>query len=92
MPIEPGADAIKTEYTGDPETMVGVIEGCPTPCSPLAARRAAPKRKWWRLPSITIEGRARWINFGRNIPQADDPENVGARREVCTYLREEVSL
>ena len=39
-----GADAIKTAYTGDPETMRQVIEGCPVPVLVLGGVRSSDPR------------------------------------------------
>ena len=80
---ELGADAIKTEYTGDPETMVEVVEGCPVPVLTLGGARSDTEEAVVEAARGAIEGGARGIIFGRNVWQAGDPVRMSASlREV----------
>ena len=75
---ELGADAIKTEYTGDPETMAGVIEGCPVPVLTLGGAKGDSEEAVVEAARGAIEGGASGIIFGRNVWQAEDPAKMSA--------------
>lgn len=78
MAAELGADAIKTEYTGDPETMAGVIEGCPVPVLTLGGARGGSEDEVVENARGAVEAGARGIVFGRNVWQANDPVKMSA--------------
>ena len=75
---ELGADAIKTEYTGDPETMRVVVNECPVPVLTLGGARDASEEAVVEAARGAIEAGARGIIFGRNVWQADDPVRMSA--------------
>jgi fructose-bisphosphate aldolase, class I len=79
---EIGADAVKTEYTGDPATMAEVVEGCPVPVLTLGGARGG-EGAVVEAARGAIEGGAKGLIFGRNVWQADDPVRMTASlREV----------
>lgn len=78
MAAELGADAVKTEYTGDPETMREVVEGCPVPILTLGGAKGASEEAVMDAARGAIEGGARGIIFGRNVWQAEDPVRMSA--------------
>ncbi len=78
MAAELGADAVKTEYTGDPETMAEVAEGCPVPVLTLGGAKGASEEAVVEAARGAIEGGARGIIFGRNVWQAEDPAKMSA--------------
>jgi DhnA family fructose-bisphosphate aldolase class Ia len=83
MAAELGADAVKTEYTGDPETMAEVVESCPVPVLTLGGAKGASEEAVLEAARGAIEGGARGIIFGRNVWQADDPVRISySLREV----------
>jgi DhnA family fructose-bisphosphate aldolase class Ia len=83
MAAELGADAVKTEYTGDPGTMAEVIEGCPVPVLTLGGAKGTSEEAVVEAARGAIEGGAKGIIFGRNVWQADDPMRMSASlREV----------
>ena len=84
MATELGADVIKTEYTGDPETMAEVVEGCPAPVLTLGGAKGDSEEAVVEAARGAIEGGARGIIFGRNVWQAEDPV------KMSTALREAV--
>ncbi len=75
---ELGADAIKTEYTGDPGTMAQVVEGCPVPVLTLGGAKGDSEEAVVEAARGAIEGGAKGIIFGRNVWQADDPVKIPA--------------
>ena len=78
MAAELGADAIKTEYTGDPETMAEVVEGCPVPVLTLGGAKGGSEDEVVENARGAIQAGARGIIFGRNVWQADDPVRMSA--------------
>ncbi|MCA1717729.1 MAG: fructose-bisphosphate aldolase [Actinobacteria bacterium] len=80
---ELGADAIKTEYTGDPETMAAVVEECPVPVLTLGGAKGGSEEAVLENARGAIEAGARGLIFGRNVWQADEPAKMSASlREV----------
>ncbi len=79
---ELGADAIKTTYTGDPETMRQVVAGSPVPVLVLGGVRSSSPEAVLEATRGAIEGGARGVVYGRNVWQADDP------LVMCGLLRE----
>jgi DhnA family fructose-bisphosphate aldolase class Ia len=75
---ELGADAIKTEYTGDPETMAEVVEDCPVPVLTLGGAKGDSEEAVVEAARGAIEGGASGIIFGRNVWQAEDPAKMSA--------------
>jgi len=70
---ELGADAIKTTYTGDPETMRQVVEGCPVPVLVLGGVRSSSPDIVLEATRGALAAGARGVVYGRNVWQADDP-------------------
>ena len=75
---ELGADAVKTEYTGDPESMAGVVDACPVPVLTLGGAKGGSERDVIEAARGAIQGGARGLIFGRNVWQADDPVKMAA--------------
>ncbi|MCX6622723.1 MAG: hypothetical protein NTY38_16980 [Acidobacteria bacterium] len=72
MASELGADLIKTDYTGDPQSMRGVVERCPTPILLAGGPRQASDDGGLSLVRGAAEAGAAGVIFGRNVFQADD--------------------
>jgi DhnA family fructose-bisphosphate aldolase class Ia len=77
-----GADAIKTAYTGDPESMRQVIAGCPVPVLVLGGVRSTNPDEVLAATRGALDAGARGVVYGRNVWQADDPV------VMCGLLRE----
>jgi DhnA family fructose-bisphosphate aldolase class Ia len=83
MAAELGADAIKTEYTGDPETFAPIVEGCPVPVLTLGGPKVDSEEALVETTRGAMEAGAKGVVYGRNIWQADDPVRIsGAVREI----------
>lgn len=78
MAAELGADAVKTEYTGDPETMREVTDGCPVPVLTLGGAKGGSEEAVVEAARGAMEGGAKGIVFGRNVWQADDVARMSA--------------
>jgi fructose-bisphosphate aldolase, class I len=72
---ELGADAIKTDYSGDVASMRSVVEKCPLPILVLGgSRHGSDKQALDRVREVALAGAA-GIFFGRNVFQSD---HIGA--------------
>jgi DhnA family fructose-bisphosphate aldolase class Ia len=76
MAAELGADAIKTEYTGDPETMSPVVEGCPVPVLTLGGPRTESEDNLLESTRGAMTAGANGVVYGRNIWQSEDPLRI----------------
>lgn len=83
MAAELGADIVKTEYTGEPETMAEVIEGCPVPVLILGGAKTESEATLLETTREAVNVGARGVVYGRNIWQAEEPLRISASiREV----------
>jgi len=72
MATELGADAVKTDYAGDPTAMRSVVEGCPIPILVLGgSRQGSDEEALDVVRNATLAGAA-GVFFGRNVFQAAD--------------------
>lgn len=80
---ELGADAIKTAFTGDTETMRQVVAGCPVPVLVLGGVRSSSPDAVLDATRAALAAGAKGVVYGRNVWQADDPAFMcGLLREV----------
>lgn len=74
MATELGADAVKTDYAGDVDSMRSVIEGCPIPILVLGGNRQNSDREALEVVRKAVLAGASGVFFGRNVFQAEDME------------------
>jgi DhnA family fructose-bisphosphate aldolase class Ia len=72
MALELGADAIKTDYTGDAISMRSVVEDCPIPILVLGGSRQASDERALDVVQGAVMAGAAGVFFGRNVFQAPD--------------------
>jgi DhnA family fructose-bisphosphate aldolase class Ia len=72
MAVELGADAVKTDYTGDVASMREVVGGCPIPILVLGGNRMTRDEDALQVVRETVLSGARGVFFGRNVFQARD--------------------
>jgi DhnA family fructose-bisphosphate aldolase class Ia len=73
--VELGADAVKTDYSGDPSSMRAVVEGCHIPILVLGgSRQGSDEDALEVVRGVTLAGAAGVI-FGRNVFQAADMQS-----------------
>lgn len=83
MACEVGADLVKTDYAGSPESMRSVVEGCPTPILAAGGPRLASDEQVLDMISGVAAAGCAGVVFGRNIFQAPNvAEFVVRAREV----------
>jgi DhnA family fructose-bisphosphate aldolase class Ia len=75
MATELGADAIKTDYTGDPQSMRAIVEGCPIPILLLGGSRQGSDEEALDMVRDAAAAGAAGVFFGRNVFQAADMES-----------------
>ena len=72
MAAEIGADAVKTDYTGDPASMRSVVDSCPMPIFVLGGSRRKSDDEALAVAAGAAKAGAAGVFFGRNVFQADD--------------------
>ncbi|MEN6591771.1 MAG: 2-amino-3,7-dideoxy-D-threo-hept-6-ulosonate synthase [Methanobacterium sp.] len=73
---ELGADIIKTNYTGDPETFREVIDGCPVPLVIAGGPRVETDRELLEMVKNSVDVGGAGVAIGRNIFQAKSPRKT----------------
>jgi fructose-bisphosphate aldolase/2-amino-3,7-dideoxy-D-threo-hept-6-ulosonate synthase len=87
---ELGADVIKTNYTGDPDTFKEVVKGCPAPIVIAGGPKTNTDEEFLRMVKDAIDAGAVGVAIGRNIFQH---ENVrGITRAVSKIVHEGVEV
>ena len=72
---ELGADIVKTNWTGDPDSFKEVIEGCMAPVI-IAGGEKAGVKGILEITKQSIEVGGSGVAYGRNVFQAEDPTKV----------------
>lgn len=72
MAVELGADAIKTDYSGDPDSMRSVVDGCPIPILVLGGSRDGSDEDSLALVRGAVQAGAAGVFFGRNVFQSEN--------------------
>ena len=72
MAVELGADAIKTDYSGDSDSMRSVVEGCPIPILVLGGSRHGSDQEALALVRDAVQAGAAGVFFGRNVFQSEN--------------------
>ena len=73
---ELGADIIKTNYTGDPDSFREVTRGCPVPVVIAGGPKMGTTRKLLDMVKGSIDGGGSGVAIGRNIFQHETPEKM----------------
>lgn len=72
MAVELGADAVKTDYAGKPDSMRSVVERCPIPILVLGGSRHASDEQALAVVRGAVQAGAAGVFFGRNVFQAEN--------------------
>ena len=73
---ELGADIVKTNYTGDPESFRKVIEGCPVPVIIAGGPKIDSTGSLLEMVYNAVEAGCAGISIGRNIFQHENPTAI----------------
>jgi DhnA family fructose-bisphosphate aldolase class Ia len=79
MAAELGADAVKTEWTGNVESMRQVVDVCPVPTLVLGGAKSESPEALYEVTTQALVSGAKGVIYGRNIWQAEDPSAVAAQ-------------
>ncbi|MBY9008772.1 MAG: 2-amino-3,7-dideoxy-D-threo-hept-6-ulosonate synthase [Candidatus Lokiarchaeota archaeon] len=87
---ELGADIVKTNWTGDPDSFKEVVAGCMAPVI-IAGGEKASLRELLELTKQSIEVGGAGVAYGRNVFQAEDPTKVVKALYLIVHNNYEVS-
>ncbi|MFP4058358.1 MAG: 2-amino-3,7-dideoxy-D-threo-hept-6-ulosonate synthase [Candidatus Brocadiia bacterium] len=73
---ELGADVVKCNYTGSPETFQEVVEGCPKPVVIAGGEKMETDEQVLRMVDGALSAGAAGVSIGRNAFQHDDPQLI----------------
>lgn len=73
---EVGADAVKTYYTGDPESFKRVVDSCPIPILVLGGPPVADFTAFLKQVEDALKAGARGVIVGRNVWQHPTPRQA----------------
>ena len=82
---ELGADIIKTNYTGSPDTFRKVVERCYVPIVILGGPKINDTRKMLEAIKGALEVGGRGVAFGRNVWQHEKPEKMAKAIESIIH-------
>lgn len=86
---ELGADMIKTNYTGDPDSFKDVILSCPVPVIIAGGPKANTDAELLKMVEDALAAGAAGISIGRNVFQHSNPTDM--TRALCKVVHEGVS-
>lgn len=73
---ELGADIIKTNYTGDPESFRKVVEGCPVPVIIAGGPKVDSTRSLLEMVYNAVKAGCAGVSIGRNVFQHENPTAI----------------
>ena len=87
MAVELGADAVKTDYSGDVESMRSVVQGCPIPILVLGGSRQASDEDALGVVRGVVSAGAAGLFFGRNVFQSENMRSFLQQARAVLDLR-----
>ena len=87
---ELGADMIKTNYTGSPDTFKTVVEGCPVPVIIAGGPKVETDEELLTMVSDAISVGGKGVAIGRNVFQHDNPTKIV--RAIASIVHEKASV
>lgn len=85
LAAELGADAVKTQFTGDAESMKRVIAHCPVPLLLLGGPKTNSDAELVRTTTEALASGARGLVYGRNVWQSADPARTARRLHALVH-------
>ncbi|MEM3018547.1 MAG: 2-amino-3,7-dideoxy-D-threo-hept-6-ulosonate synthase [Candidatus Bathyarchaeia archaeon] len=73
---ELGADIIKTNYTGSPESFMSVVSSCPVPIVIAGGPKTESVRGFLTMVYEAVRSGAVGVSIGRNVFQHSNPESM----------------
>ncbi len=87
---ELGADLVKTNYTGDPDSFKRVTKGCPVPVVIAGGPIAETDQQVLEMVKGAMEGGAIGVSIGRNAFQHDTPNTIV--KAISAIVKEDASV
>jgi fructose-bisphosphate aldolase/2-amino-3,7-dideoxy-D-threo-hept-6-ulosonate synthase len=87
---ELGADIIKTNYTGDPDSFKEVTDGCPVPVVIAGGPKMDTDRDVLEMVKGAVEAGGAGTSIGRNIFQHENPTKMV--RAIARIVHENASV
>jgi len=85
---ELGADFVKTNYTGDPDSFAKVIEGCPAPVL-IAGGSKLNENEMFEAIEGAMKAGAKGLSIGRNVFQHKNPSLF--LKAACAIVHENIT-
>lgn len=87
---ELGADIVKTNYTGDPDTFKQVVDGCPVPVIIAGGPKADTTESLLKDVKDAVDVGASGVAIGRNTFQHENP--TAMVEALCSIVHEEATV
>ena len=87
---ELGADIVKTNYTGDPDTFKEVVDGCPVPVVIAGGPKVETEEDLFSMVKDAVSVGGAGVAMGRNIFQAKNPELM--TRAISEVVHNQISV
>jgi len=86
---ELGADIVKVNYTGSPESFREVVAGCPVPVVIAGGEKVETEAELFQMVAGALKAGAAGVSIGRNAFQHKDPQ--GMMRAISKMVHEGIS-
>ena len=87
---ELGADLVKVNYTGTPESFQEVVEGCPVPVLIAGGEKLETEMDLWEMIEGALSAGAAGVSIGRNIFQHESPSLI--IKTICRMVHQHLPL
>ena len=87
---ELGADIVKTNYTGDPDTFKEVTDGCPVPVVIAGGPKMSTPEEVLQMVHDAVGAGAAGTSIGRNVFQHENP--VAMTRAIAAIVHKEATV
>ena len=85
---ELGADIVKVNYTGSPQSFREVVEGCPVPVVIAGGEKMETDREILDMVKGSIKAGGAGVSIGRNVFQHKNPEIIVRKISEIVHGRE----
>ena len=87
---ELGADIIKTNYTGTPDSFREVVKGCPVPVVMAGGPKTKTNEEFCKMVYDSIQAGGAGIAAGRNVFQHENPTKMV--KVLCSIVHEDLNF
>jgi fructose-bisphosphate aldolase/2-amino-3,7-dideoxy-D-threo-hept-6-ulosonate synthase len=83
--VELGADVVKTNYTGSPESFRLVVESMRIPVVIAGGPKTSSTREFLKMVSDAVSAGAAGVSIGRNVFQHEDPRKMAEALKAIVH-------